>query len=534
MRARSSFSLLVLSWALVAWGQPVWSGVLAALASVAGFALFWHVALSLESRSLRFWLASGWFAAVQLMQLSWMSATEYMGPLIVVVYVALSLAIGFQFGLVTQLVHRPLTWLRMLMIAGAWTWMEWMRMGLLTGFGWNPVGLSLSGESSIQFASLFGVYGLSFWVFLTNLSALRSRRLCLSLALVPYLFSWIHQIALEPAERPGELLSVALVQTALKVEEKDFMRPRAEAFVSPVVQWKQILEGLASQKRLDTIVFPEAALPWGEARYYYPLELVQATWKSVFGEQAIDFPPLEAPFAKRNSDGQWLVSNSFWAKSLANHFRSDVVIGLDASEGDAKYNSAFLFAPETLNAVRYDKQNLVPIGEYIPLQSIPFIARVCSEQFGISSSFAFGTLPKVFHTRVPMGVSICSEETNGALLRAARRQGAKLFVNLTNDAWFPETHLPDIHFQHARLRAAENGVGVIRACNTGVTGVIDQFGRAVKTLPGSERGVLAHRFTPASHPTLYTQLGDWPLLICSAIFVFFGLRKRLLEYSLVK
>ncbi len=526
------YALLLLSLVCVSLGQPVWSSSLSILASLGGFALFWHASLRFPSKQRRFWVAFSWFTAVQVVQLSWLSSTEYMGPLILVVFALLCSAIGLQFAVLTLFVQRPLGVGRMLAIAGGFVWMEWSRLFLLTGFPWNPIGLSLSGEASIQFASLFGVYGLSFWVILTNLAALRSLKLCIALAVLPYAFSAVHQLYWEHATKPPRSFAVALVQTSLRIEEKDYIPSQQAAFLSPVVQWERILASLAAISSIDAIVLPEAALPWGQARCFYPLEQVKRAWGSAFGAASIsDFPPLQMPFAKQDPKGQWVVSNSFWAGALATHFNASVIIGLDASEGEAKYNAAFHFLPRALQAIRYEKRSLVPIGEYIPLSGLPGVASLLAKHFGIEASFTPGHTPKIFQAGLPMGVSICSEETYGALLRESRLAGAELFVNLTNDAWFPLTRLPAIHFQHARLRAAENGAPLIRACNTGMTGAIDRFGKEIQVLRSAARGVLKLTLAVQSHPTVYTLFGDALILFMSGIFI---LRKKLLEYILLK
>jgi apolipoprotein N-acyltransferase len=121
---------------------------------------------------------------------------------------------------------------------------------------------------------------------------------------------------------------------------------------------------------------------------------------------------------------------------------------------------------------------------------------------------------KIFDAAVPIGVSICIEETFSNLIRELRQNGAELFVNVSNDVWFPGSKLPHQHFDHGRLRAAENGVCVLRACVSGVTCAIDCFGKPIAQLPISEsRAEGLYLTVPiSSYPTLFTFWGDWAIL----------------------
>src|SRR3990167_5159233 len=121
-----NFFLMVLSFFIVALGQPAWLGFCAILASAMGFALFWKGICHLRAKR-RFWLALSWFTAVQAVQLSWITTMDYMGPLILGVYLFLILSMGVQFGLLSLIIHQNLDLKRILCIAGSWTLFEWIR-----------------------------------------------------------------------------------------------------------------------------------------------------------------------------------------------------------------------------------------------------------------------------------------------------------------------------------------------------------------------------------------------------------------------
>ena len=128
-----------------------------------------------------------------------------------------------------------------------------------------------------------------------------------------------------------------------------------------------------------------------------------------------------------------------------------------------------------------------------------------------------GKTAKIFQAAVPIGPSICYEEVFGHAMRQLRLNGAELFVNVTNDVWYPRTRLPQQHFHHGRVRAAENGVFLLRACNTGVTGGADCFGKPLPSLPvsESEAGMLKLSIPVRSYPTLYMFWGDWAVIALS-------------------
>lgn len=524
-----------LSFFLVAFGQPAWSYPLSLVAAAVGYALFWVGARN------RFWLGTIWFGAVQAVHVSWLTSTQYMGPLILAVYLFLLVAMGIQFGFLTRLIRFPLCFPQMLGLAGFWVLMEWIRIFPCTGFTWSPIGLSLSANSfSIQFSSLFGIYGLSFWVIVTNLLALRAMLSCTKKrvafwaisALLPYAFGVVHQQVWEQTSKVGKELSVALVQTALLPDQKEFTR--SKAFVPPATQWDRILSylGQTGFSHFDLIVLPEGAVPGGIKRFFYPFEAVQLIWESQFGVgSSIDFPPLVRPYAVRGKRGNWEVSNAFWLKSLSNRFGAEVIAGLEDADENGRYNAAFHVQPRKNEMDRYEKRILVPVGEYVPLSRWNFLSNFIASKFEILDSFDAGLKAHVFQGALPIGISICMEETYSHLVREIRLAGAELFVSISNDAWFPASKLAQQHYDHGRIRANENGICLLRSCNTGVTAVIDCFGKPLKIFPVSDHtaGVLALNVPVRSYPTLYLFWGDLAILLLSGLFLAALLIRRFTE-----
>jgi apolipoprotein N-acyltransferase len=541
--------LFGLSLILVGFGQPAWSGVLAILTAGFGYALFWASLVDVISRQKTFWIATAWFTAVQLIQLSWIPSHPYL--YIYGVYFLLSFAMGLQFGLLSlglrpSLQHGVTCFLGM---AGFWVILEWMRLYVLSGLPFNPVGLTLSTSvSSLQFASVAGIYGLSFWVILTNLLALRAwilstlspALLWMGVAILPYFFGmthlWIHEEAFAKHEQQQEPYKAVLVQTAFPIEELIPLDKRKGLLELILDEWKQILAITKKQqgKAIDLIVLPEFVVPYSTFPYAYPHTEVVAIFKEILGSDSLQYlPKLEEPLAYHHETEQghlWLVNNAFWAQALANIFQAEVVIGLQDAEDQPSgkrdyYSAAIHFNPHKENQDfefgRYVKRVLVPMGEYIPFN----VFRKLAASYGIEGSFTAGQEATILGRKMPLGLSICYEEMFGHLIRESRQNGAQLLVNITSDVWFPNSQLTQQHFDHARLRTVENGLPLIRACNTGVTAGVDSLGRLVTILGENALETewlsdsLLVQIPTYTYKTLYSFWGDRFIIGMSLLFI---------------
>jgi len=537
------FLLGLISFLIVAFGQPSFAPWLAPVAGLVGYALFWRAIRIYPFASQRFWRASIWYASVSLIQLSWMSSIEYQGVYILFVWASLSIWLGLQFGFLSILIpyNRALTIPRILAIASVWTLLEWSRFQILCGYSWNPVGLALSNTLSVQLAAVFGVLGLSFWVIFVNLLGLRALVLKRIpqfaiwgfAALLPYLFGMAHtsyHIAQGEREEHQKEFSCVLVQTGLLPSEKIPLQGKVQAFISPYDQWKRILTFLKEQEenKPDLIVLPEVVVPFASDNCVYSQKRVSQIFREVFGSECDGiYPQRGAPYGKQGSS---LVSNAFWVQAIANQFGSEVIAGLchDDAEGRS-YNSAFHVRPYGAKLDRYDKQVLMPLVEYLPFA---FLAPLV-ESYGINSFCTHGKGAEVFEGGVPLSVSICYEETFPQMVREGRLKGAELLVNVTNDGWYPFSRLSKQHFELARVRAVENGAPLIRACNTGVTAAIDSLGRVkgkLKEQSGKREifaGSLFAKFNLYDYPTLYVWWGNKGIISLSLLFLggFLALRK---------
>lgn len=539
----NKFVLVIISWLLVSLGQPSfcwWCGLLSA---IFGYALFWTTSIDIQMGWKRFWWGTLWFTAVQMVQLSWLIAHPY--SYIYAVYLLLSLAIGMQFGLLCLLITRERlsSFKYIFALSGIWVFMEWSRLFLLSGYPFNPVGMALaSGFWPLQSASLWGTYGLSFWVICTNLLVLKiwmdflpSRRLNLTLILIlmivfPYTYGFLQTFYYNykgPAEKS---LSAVLVQTAFPVEETIAFPSKEHAVAFVIEEWKSILNLLKphQNKEIDVLVIPEYAVPFGTHYPLFPLEKVKDIFIETLGNESLAHLPMDDPHFGMNIETKngpkWMVSNAFWIQAIANIFHSDVIVGLEDRDVETKgetihYSSAFHFAPLNHSLERYEKRILLPMGEYIPFA----FCRKLAASYGVSGSFTAGTEAKAFACNATkIGVSICYEELFGNMMRENRLKGANVLANLSNDGWYPHSKLSSQHLEHARLRTVEMGIPLIRSCNTGITGAIDSLGQTIAVI-GKENeytddiAEALHVEVPLkTYQTLYTYTGDSLILSWSA------------------
>lgn len=532
-----NYILFFFSALIVAFGQPAWSSVASILTGAVGFGLFFYGTRDVQNGRNRFWVGTFWFLLVQAVQLSWFISHPYL--YIWGVYFFLIFSMGLQFGLIA-LIATPDRIKRggvALGLAGLWVIFEWSRLYFLSGFSWNPVGLSLTATLyPLQAASIAGVYGLSFWVMWTNLrfyeALIRGKSLKKwfvfgFLACIPYLAGYFvveyHDSRIKKNE--PKIHTSLLVQTAFPIEEcLDCPKGDLRSYV--LGEWRQILRTLSPYvvDRIDLVVLPEFVVPFGTWSPVFSWHEVRKLFEDYWGDNAVlILPPLEEPWAYWMR-GEWWVSNAFLLQGISNHFSADVIAGLEDAEQIGNkvehYNAAIYFEPWRYGAdKRYKKRVLVPMGEYIPFEW----CRDMASKYGVGGSFTPGLQAEVIDgTKGRYGISICYEETYADLMRENKLKGAEVLVNLTSDVWYPNSKLTAQHRDHAKLRVTEGGLPLLRSCNTGVTCGIDSLGREVATLGEDEWQQAALKVeVPLYHyPTLYTFTGDKLILGFSFMAVF--------------
>jgi apolipoprotein N-acyltransferase len=167
------------------------------------------------------------------------------------------------------------------------------------------------------------------------------------------------------------------------------------------------------------------------------------------------------------------------------------------------YNSAFLFGfggpmPE------YRKMHLVPFSEKIPFNGIfPMLNYVDlgTGKFSTGDSLSIWQ-PGDFST------IICYEAIYGYILRDAKRKGARFIVNITNDGWFMKSTAPYQHLNLVRAQAVENGIGIVRAANTGISAFIEADGRTIEKTELFEKKIIIRKIPLKTRFTPYSAIGD--------------------------
>jgi apolipoprotein N-acyltransferase len=201
-------------------------------------------------------------------------------------------------------------------------------------------------------------------------------------------------------------------------------------------------------------------------------------------------------------------------------------------------NSAYLLSPEGQLLGRYDKQHLVPFGEYIPLKSslLFFLDKLVEgigdfQPGGGTTILSFQPKPSErwpSPRTVQFGVVICYEVIFPDLVRRMAAAGAEFLVTITNDAWFGDSSAPWQHFSMVVFRSVENHLAFARAANTGISGFIDPFGRVIEASTVFTETALQAAIPIRQARTFYSRHGDvfayGCMLICLllCLYGFFG------------
>jgi apolipoprotein N-acyltransferase len=179
------------------------------------------------------------------------------------------------------------------------------------------------------------------------------------------------------------------------------------------------------------------------------------------------------------------------------------------------YNSALFVGPDGALVGRYDKIHLVPWGEYIPFKSFFSFAKNLTQQAG---DMTHGWRRVLFKTGGhSFGVFICYEEIFGDEIRLFVKGGAQVLVNISNDGWYGDTCAPWQTLDMSRMRAVENRRWVLRDTNTGLTTIIDPYGRLTASIPRHMLSSLAAKYGYRSDLTFYTRYGDLFAYLCGII-----------------
>ncbi len=374
---------------------------------------------------------------------------------------------------------------RVFALAIAFGLAEFARGHVLTGLPWNLVGYGLLANGPLmQLAAVFGVYALSLVAVLlfaapaaiwsgghspSKSTAVLASALLIALGLGAL---WGEQrLAAAAFDETGVRLRI--VQANIDQAQKWRPENSAEIFADYVG-----LTEAPGLGEIDIVIWPETALPFfladtSEALTAIGDALPEGT-SLLVGAARIE--------TERDADGALI--------------------------GQRVYNSLLLVDDQGMVRDGYDKIHLVPFGEYLPFQD--FLESLGIMQMtGVRGGFSEGTGPRLLSVpgAPPASPLICYEIIfPGAVVDSARR--AEWLLNVTNDAWFGASAGPYQHFHKAQVRAVEEGLPVIRAANTGISAVIDPWGRVLDEIGLGETGLIDAVLPKVGPRTAFVALGS--------------------------
>lgn len=351
--------------------------------------------------------------------------------------------------------------------APAWVAVELLRAHWLSGFPWMLSGYALVPLSGLlQIVTVTGIYGLSFVATAVNSAlaygmATKSRSWLVGTPVVAIVLSLL-PILPAPADPSGAALKVRIVQTNISLDQP----------------WDN---ATSSQQLLDE------------------LETLSTTPPGT--TDLIVWPETPAPFYLRQ-DPQFLGR----IQRIARNSNANVLMGYIDQAADGPTNSAGMIDPTGKQVSRFDKMHLVPFGEYVPLKGLLVFADSLTRQVGDFKPGTEFTLSSVGGHSV--STIICYESIFPDLVREFVRRGSEMIVLITNDGWFGESSAPFQHLRMGVVRAVENRRYEVRTANTGISAIIDPYGRIERQSPLGRRLVLDGKAYFRTDQTFYTRYGD--------------------------
>lgn len=403
--------------------------------------------------------------------LPWLVAVPVAGLLVLY----MSLYVGL-FAIVTSTLIRRLGIWGLMLAPAVWVSGEYLRAYAFGGFPWIPLGNAVVTLLPVaQLASVTGVYGLSWLLALLNvcfaIAALTTGRVRVvaavgGLALVTAVSVWGGARLGDGAlTRAGTPFTLALVQGNVPQDEK-WDPARAD----DIYQRYQRMTREAMDRGARLVLWPESATP-----FYF------------------DEDPMQASELRR----------------LVRQRGIPVLFGTDEIERGTParyYNSAFVLDADGTTAGVYRKMFLVPFGEYVPFGSLlTFVGPLVESVAAFSPGTRVTMMPVDGHR---VSTAICYEVVYPHLIHEGVRAGAELLTTITNDAWYGESSAPFQHFELAAMRAIEQGRYLARAANTGISGIVDPYGRILARTELFETTTVIGDVRFIQERTIYGRIGD--------------------------
>jgi apolipoprotein N-acyltransferase len=395
---------------------------------------------------------------------------------------------------------------RVLALAAMLTGAEWLRGHLLSGFPWNTFGYALTEPLALaQSVSLVGVWGLTF--------------LCIAICASPAVLA--DDVADTPHPYRTPLIGIL------------------------------ILAGLTGYGAVRLWQHPTVYVSGVKLRIMQPDLQQDEKFNYAAKEQVIErYMRLSDRASGPNSNGVHDATVLIWPESAFPFFltsepdalaqiaallkpSTELITGAvrPAPSGGAgnphAYNSVYVIDPDGSIRGIYDKVHLVPFGEYLPFQRLleRLGLRQLTKQVG---GFLAGERRHAMDVpRAPKMLPLICYEAIFPRAAVPRDERPGWLVNVTNDGWFGISSGPHQHFQQARVLAIAEGLPLVRAANTGISGVIDPVGRVVDALPLGVEGVLDASLPRAIGMTTYVRFGDDALILFMVVSLILVTRRRM-------
>ncbi len=403
-----------------------------------------------------------------------------------------------------------------------WAGLEYIRTYAFTGFSWGALGYSqYENLLLIQIADFSGVYGVSFLIVLVNylLADLsvsfkkgRHKKHVFPIIYTVILFAGAifygdHKInSLNSQIKTAEKIIIMVVQGNIKQDLKWSDQYKMKTLEKYIRLSRDEIEKAEPLKKPDLVIWPETALP-----FYYG-------------------------FDKKLSDK---------VDECVRQLQTNFLIGSPAFKTDENqtkfYNRAYMLNWFSIITGIYDKNHLVPFGEYVPCgKYLTFLGKLTAQAGDFSSGdntfkplkFNDHDLKVTRNLKVTRktGVLICFEVLFPSIASGFVKNGADILTTITNDAWFGRTSAPSQHFSIAVFRAVENRRTIARAANTGISGFIDPKGKILETTQLFTDSAVTRAVPVLDQISFYTKYGDVFAIasivaICMA-FMVKGIRKK--------
>jgi apolipoprotein N-acyltransferase len=368
----------------------------------------------------------------------------------------------------------------------AWVTFEYLRGMLIGGFPWIPLGNTMVTLLPLaQLASVTGVYGLSLLVALVNVgfatAALTQSRARLAavagtLLLIAFVSVWGgRRMAGNTLVTGGTPIRVGLIQA--NIAQVDKWNP---ARAGMIVERYQQLTRQALDGGAEFLLWPESSTP-----FYF------------------------------EEDPQGAI-----VRQLVRQSGKPLLLGSDEIESGPTlryYNSAFMLDEGGATAAVYRKIHLVPFGEYVPFQRLLFFVAPLVEAV---SSFSAGQVVTLLPVNGHMvTTAVCYEVTYPDLIREGVVRGSELLTTITNDSWYGQSSAAYQHFEMAAMRAIEEGRYLVRSANTGISGIVDPYGRVLARTKLFETVAVVGEARFVQQKTVYAKIGDSVAYAAAALTV---------------